>query len=1029
MSLKINRKTTEQTLTDNLENDAKLLADSATLFAFAAAAMSGEPLGLAAGAALILKTAAAAARAGTNVVRRLSSSRGESVAELPLYERFRLLFFVTCQQSYIEALAETVNNHQKGKQPASEKIQMKTAEVKALTAQLKVHLLNLDEAEITYLFCIEPLSGDVPLYDAFEKWTISVLCFYGYPAAEAVQISQKSNQEARRRFHVFLASKEEGAEWMRNYLALTTRQTASSRLVTDLAAIRETIVHWTEQAQTLKQAQKNAWESYRAVLAELPDQKETMFNEQFGVRKVFVQPQASYHVQGSEGDAGLPQSIPDLGRLLGALFSSRVSGEDLVVLCGGPGSGKSTLCRIMASELASDSQVHPVFLRLRRAKEGAEIGQFIEDSLQNLGLINRLADLREIPNLILILDGFDELVMASRSRLRHFFNVLREDLSSGPLRNAKAIVSGRDTLFPRGEGLPNGSHVLSLQPFNKVRVRAWGTKWRLLHKKGPGSSFHPEEFIEKEERTGRKPPLHHLVSWPLTLHLVARVHTAGKLEVRSKAAKRLEKAYLYRSILAETSDRQSYQAEGVGRLDSKKMREFLRALAWEMHSRSIDSMDPSDVMPLLQRFYPDKTEQDLAELAEVAVVNSPELTKGEQTGFEFVHKSFAEFLVAEEFAELVEKVAFKSPDYGSDEPTWRMSEQEAARELAPVLAIRPIPEEVQEMFEPMLGSFARFAKGERVDDVVTAESREAGLAQIVDRFEMLYADFLRGGSLDTVAKVTTITPLIKNALEAYTNYLAGLLIIGTAGTRQLRPFSGKGRPQRRFAGEPFRGAFWRGLCLLAAGGVVLDDPLSGRLLDGIELPDGDESNTIRDTDSPLKLGFLVRAQGYKPAFARILNDSLRYSAELELQLLLTQIVMLVFTNRVSGAESFERVRHEIYNLTHYGRRGPIGPWGDLRETLVQNGLIPSDVGLRTHESDLEFRDLADRLLYEVTEGGDPSRILHFLRRRFRTFSPMTEEYFYRLEHMLRDRWPFESEPLREIKPKTSSGSKQGKGVE
>ncbi|MGH9873745.1 MAG: NACHT domain-containing protein, partial [Pyrinomonadaceae bacterium] len=570
MSLKINRKTTEESLTENLEKDAKLLVEVSTLFAFAAVAMSGEPVSLAVGIALILKTAGGALSAGTNIVRRLAGGKKDEERQLPPYDRFRILFYITCQQCFIEALAETINQIEELKKTKAEKVEIKPAEVKDLAKQMRIQLQNLDEAEVTYLFCVEPLSGEVPLYGAFEKWSISTLTYYGCPPHIAVHIGQKSKQEARKRFRVYLAGNDDGAEWMRNYLALTQQQETSSRLVSDLAAIRETLAHWTDPAEALKLHQKKAWDSYRKTLSLLPDQKETMFNEQFGVRKVFVQPHVFYHVQGAEGDAGQAQPVPDLGRLLGALISSRLSGEDLVILCGGPGSGKSTLCRIMASELASDPAIHPVFLRLRRAKEGAEIGQYIEDSLQKLGLASRLADLREIPNLILILDGFDELVMASRARLRHFFNVLREDLGSGPLRNAKAIVSGRDTLFPRGEGLPNGSQVLSLQPFDKLRVRAWGTKWRLLHKKGPGGTFHPEQFIEKEQGKERKPPLQHLVSWPLTLHLVARVHTAGKLEVGTRAAKRVEKAYLYRSILAETSHRQSDQTEGVGRLDERK---------------------------------------------------------------------------------------------------------------------------------------------------------------------------------------------------------------------------------------------------------------------------------------------------------------------------------------------------------------------------------------------------------------------------------------------------------------------------
>ena len=180
--------------------------------------------------------------------------------------------------------------------------------------------------------------------------------------------------------------------------------------------------------------------------------------------------------------------------------------------------------------------------------------------------------------------------------------------------------------------------------------------------------------------------------------------------MRAKAAKKIEKAYLYRSILAETSHRQVEQAEGTGRLDPKKMRDFLRELAWEMHSRSVDSMDPFEVMPILKRFYPNENEQDLAELAEVAVVNSPELTKGEETGFEFVHKSFAEFLVGERFADLVEKVAFKAPEYGSDELTWRMASKMDFRILRRCLVYDSFPTRCRKCSSPCLDVLFRFQK-------------------------------------------------------------------------------------------------------------------------------------------------------------------------------------------------------------------------------------------------------------------------------------------------------------------------------
>ncbi len=981
MSLRINAKTTQETLSERFEKDGKLLGDVSCLVAFAAAAGSGEPLSMAAGLALVLKTAGGAVSAGANIVRRLmGGAPKEESAPFPPYDQFRTLFYVTCQKCFIEALNDSLTKAQLKGSEQKVQAELKPKEAKELREQLKLQIANLYEAEVTYLFCVEPLGGDVPLYEAFERWTCGVLSYYGFSAPDAHKIAEESNKEARKRFTVFLAGKNDAAEWMRNYLALTRQQETSARLVTDLAAIRETLARWTDSGSALRESQKEAWQVYRRSLAELPDLKETMFSEQFGVRKVFVQPCVVYHVRGAEGYAGEPHAVPDLGRLFGALISSRVSGEDLVILCGGPGSGKSTLCRVMASELAKDPTIHPVFLRLRRVKEGAEIGQFIEESLEKHGLISRLADLRDIPNLVLILDGFDELVMASRARLRHFFNVLREDLSAGPLRNARAIVSGRDTLFPRGEGLPTGSHVLSLQPFDKLRVKAWGTKWRLLHKSGPGNTFHPEEFIDEEQEQEPKPPLHHLVSWPLTLHLVARVHTAGKLEVRAKAAKKIEKAYLYRSILAETSHRQAEQTEGTGRLDPKKMRDFLRALAWEMHSRSIDSMDPSEVMPILKRFYPDRNEQDLAELAEVAVVNSPELTKGEETGFEFVHKSFAEFLVGERFADLVEKVAFKAPEYGSDELTWRMSEQDAARELAPMFGIRLMPDEVQEMLEPMLGCFAPFSKGERVDEVVGAAARRDGLIRIVDRFESVFADFLRGGSLEIVARLASGNSRLRSPLEAYANYCAGILMIGTAASRQLRQFDGKSKQHRFFSGEPFKGAFWRCLCILAAGGISLDDVLADRLLDGMQVTPTADSPPPNDLESPLRLGFLNRAEGYKTTIGDHLARCLRYTFGLEQILFAFQFIVQALGRTRLAHEREPSLPFNLREVRMYALHREATPIGAMAHELAESGMVPAYLLKELEKYEVDYRRLMERLVSEMRETGRIDKVLQYFMR-------------------------------------------------
>ena len=556
---------------------------------------------------------------------------------------------------------------------------------------------EITQAQVTYLLSVDPLQTGLPLFDAYGQWLTAVLPAYGMPSMEVYGLVQRISGAARSRLQVLLAQGTPDAAWMREYLALS-RQEKTTEVLTSLNAVAVSLNEWRERrAGNIKTRYQEAWDDYRESLQQLPDLSGTMFAETFGVRKVFIAPEASYQVVGVSGQSYPVRNVPSL---LGALLSERIPPGDLRILCGGPGSGKSTVCRMLASELAMDPAMHPVFLRLRHMKEAADVVPFVEEHLRNEGLIDRISDLRDVPNLVLILDGFDELVLASRARLRTFFNRLRDDLANGPLSRARAIVSGRDTLFPGGDGLPIGAHVLTLVPFDEPRVTAWGKKWRALHTGGPGSEFHPESLLPSDKPGRRATPLQYLASWPLTLHLLARVHTGGSLNLGIGKEQDVEKAFLYRSIMADTAQRQIEQATGRGRFDRAEMQRFLRLLAWEMYRRETDSLDFDEVMPLVRRQYPDATEADIAEITDVAIVNAPELTKGEETGCEFVHKSFSEYLAAEHIAETVERTAFKVAGYGATQPDWHMSSGDATGALASVFASRLVTPEVQEMLGP-----------------------------------------------------------------------------------------------------------------------------------------------------------------------------------------------------------------------------------------------------------------------------------------------------------------------------------------
>jgi len=931
MLSKVTGKNAREIILDNFKLDSEILKCAGKLFSFGGCIISGEPLSIMSGLAMILETSGTAISAGTAIVNKLCATSQQSKdVYLHDYDKFKALYYTVCLRSYIETIPAVIKQLQQEQTQTKSKVDKD--KLKLLKQNLELRIAAVDEAELSYLFCVNPLEDEIPVFCALNDFLSSSLIFYAVDSNKATQIASACGKEALVRLSVYLAGKTPDAEWIRNYLAISSQQT-TKHLLNDLESIKISLLDWIKESGAKKEKVATAWEDYRQLLVSLPDQKETMFNEEFGVRKVFVKPQATYHVAGTLSGSSAPKIVPDIAQVIGALISNRAPSDDLIILCGGPGSGKSTLCKILTSELAKNNNIHPIFLRLRRLKDGSDIASFIEESLHKQGVIDRLSDLRDLSNIVVILDGFDELVMASRARLRHFFNMLREEHSSGPLRHAKIIVSGRDTLFPKGDGLPKGSHVLSLLPFDKERVENWGKKWRALHLSNQGATFNPVPLIE--EINGKKlRPLHHLVTWPLTLHLVARVHTAGKLDLGGKKGHDIEKAYLYRSIISETTTRQIDQAGGIGRLDQKQMREFLRAVAWRMYESSTDSMDSNDVIPLLKEFFPVETETELSELADVAVVNCPELTKGEETGFEFVHKSFSEYLVGERIAETIEKIIYKVPEYGTEVLSWRMSCPDAVAEITPILTSRLLTDEVQEMLEPMLGCLNLFLKGESVSDVVSKESRREGLENIVKRFEELLISFLKGQSLSAVANIANARGIIKNPLEAQANYLCGIVAIGVAAAQQSHK-QGKKEHRLKFTIPQTENNFWKFLNIVHAGGILIDEKLADRMYLGLSVQNLDQSNGSDDRNIPIKLKYLTRVDGHNSSISTASQKTLARVSSLSVR---AHLLTFLFSYLL-GEERFpEYIDHYNYQR-HFKHRFPVAEIEPLLEVLHDAGLI------------------------------------------------------------------------------------------
>lgn len=939
----------------------------------------------------------------------VSALRASSINAL---DRFAVLHFASVQRAALRGLESVVGEIDYAVERASTEHGFRPQNTRSpLHEELRRTTDLVTGLDIPYTLSVNPATQLGSYYEEFARAFSSLIGLLRVGWRDRGEFST-SIELAMREYNAWASSHTSAAEEVRSYLNYDQQQAQRNVVVDDVHGLSVALQNWLHTNDTLSDRRKQKWQAYRQTLSRLPDEKSTMFDESFGVRKVFVQPVATYKVAGVKSTSDAP--VADVAGLIGTLISDRIQGDDLILLAGGPGSGKSTLCRVLAAELAANVEVHPVFLRLRRLQESHDIRGFIESYLQSIGLIDRVADLAIVPNLVLILDGFDELVMASRTKLREFFNALQEDLSTGPLRRAKAIVSGRDTLFPKGQGLPTGAHVISLQPFDRSRIAAWGAKWREQHSRDTAKSFYPENLVGKGKSRGQSSsPLEHLVSWPLTLHLVARAHTSGSIDLKPDNADQVEKAVLYRSIVADTALRQDQQAGGQGRLNTQQMRKFVQAIAWEMYNTGREALDVSEGLPILRSILPGATESDLNELAEVTIVNQPELTKGEETGFEFVHKSFSEYFAAETIATKIEEACFQVAQWGGEDDTWRMSATEAISSLASLFAVRLLTAEVQEMLEPMLDDFLAFMKAVSSYLRPVLEALASKLETKLVRFEALLHDFAGGKQLRDVASATRPNRLEISELEAFGNYASALLFIAVALARRRNSYAGK--PPRLVRIAPT--SLIRLLHVVLAGEIQIDWSYAQRGLQFIDArgPDGKKVDIYFP---PLPPSLLEGVSGLELPLSEAVIDLDKKMAELEVENILLTIVM-----SLSGphGESMIRLRHMRYEFSHRA-----GPSDYLNRIVVLRSR-------GRHEDLYRF----ERRTFETLEqlrgnfaGPVPSAFIEEMIMRLREVAHESRyrhhasnpDFFAQIEVMLRQMFDIDPQPAR--RPKKLTRPKQ-----
>lgn len=335
-----------------------------------------------------------------------------------------------------------------------------------------------------------------------------------------------------------------------------------------------------------------------------------------------------------------------------------------IIMLGNPGAGKSIFSKHFAEKLCNTNDFVPFLIRLRDvASSSTDVTEHINKGIaQSIGFnqdINwiELAKLfkQRIP--VVILDGFDELMQFSKSEFNNYVLKIKE-LQEKALNNEiclKVILTSRIAVM-QDVSIPEGTTILKLNPFDEPRKSLWIERWNSFQNKG--------NYLFELPTTNKK--IQELSQEPLLLFMLAVYDFPDKKLLSIANDTSFNQSHLYDSLLTDFGKRQL-----------KKEDNYLNASEPDKVKEEEKFRLRLGMIALLM-FLNDSTNKDIERLNdELKVCNlsgnidardvltgfffvhqnkSTEETGRENFNYEFLHKSFGEFLAADFMLRIAKKM-------------------------------------------------------------------------------------------------------------------------------------------------------------------------------------------------------------------------------------------------------------------------------------------------------------------------------------------------------------------------------------
>ena len=445
---------------------------------------------------------------------------------------------------------------------------------------------------------------------------------------------------------------------------------------------------------------EQGWLYYRAWLQKQVE--EPMFLEAFSLKQIYV-PLRGYYEQekedkedkdnllsnnpklGIENQKSVERIVVNLEEELETWLQEAKPDDAIRLITGGPGSGKSSFAKILASQQAEKGDIPVLFIPLHRFKVFDDLIRAVGEFVEFDGFLsdNPLERGNDTLRLLIIFDGLDELSMQGKigeEVAKQFIDEVKLKVGQFNARRTRlqVLISGREVVVQANRSkFRKPNQLLYLLPYfvteeeKKSREKNYVDEQHLLEEdqrqlwwqfygkvKGKDYKRLPLELD--------KPNLVEITVQPLLNYLIALSFERDKLQFKQGTNLNEIYADLLEAVYERGYERYEYRpTEGIKKNEFIGILEEIALSCWHGDGRTTtvseieNHCENSGLGQILHRFQESFQEESRASVTRLLTAfyfrESGGIRTSEKT-FEFTHKSFGEYLTAKRIVEGVQLI-------------------------------------------------------------------------------------------------------------------------------------------------------------------------------------------------------------------------------------------------------------------------------------------------------------------------------------------------------------------------------------